>query len=322
MKRILCFALAFAMLLTTSAFAANDAITSIELNGMYYTYNKEAEVFDAVDPEAGLLFNTSYYIFLQEPLASHDVEDLKNYAFKGEFEEGAKYIKSVEFVRVKEDNAGNRRLAIKITTANVLSTESFEIVGEILLRARRTSEIVIGSESVDEVVLLSLDTEISCGTATPADIWDYESDGPVVSFEGIDDDVVIYFGDGVTYEVDARNQKKLYLEYSNDIIDEIYDEYDEYDLTFVLFPSSMDTFRKTGELYIPYEQDKGVPHIYEIDANNCLTEVANAKYDDFDEAFIIKTKTLKDYVISNKALEIAPVVTTPVINNPATGACA
>lgn len=322
MKKFIAFMLVFMMVLSTTAFAAEDRITSIELNGKYYTYDKDAEIFNEVNPEAGLLFNESYYIFLQEPLASHDVDDLKNYAFKGEFEEGAKYIKAVEFVRVKEDNNGDRRLAIKITTANVTTTESFEVVGDILLKARRASEIVIpGNVSADEIILLSLNTEISNGDATPADIWDYETDGPVVTFEGLDEETIIYFGDGVTFEVDVRNQKKLYLEYSNDVIDELYDEYDEYDLTFVLFPSALDTFRKTGELYIPYECEKGTPHIYEIDSNNCLTEVSNARWDDFDEAFTIKTKTLKDYVICDHALQIVT-VTTPIINNPQTGACA
>ena len=84
------------------------------------------------------------------------------------------------------------------------------------------------------------------------------------------------------------------------------------------------SFNKTGEMFMPADAGS---FIYEL-KNGVLVAIPGAEYDEYDEGFYFKTRTLGTYVISDVELAlagsvVAPVVPgAPVVVNPGTGAAA
>ena len=119
----------------------------------------------------------------------------------------------------------------------------------------------------------------------------------------------------VTFTVDTTHQSKLVLAMDTDSIDEVEDKYAAANLDFYVFNGA--TFKKTGELFIP--ADEGT-YLYEI-VDNTAKEV-DAEYDDYDEGFYLKTKTLGAYVVSDVKLATAAATETDTTatTNPTTGA--
>ena len=77
-------------------------------------------------------------------------------------------------------------------------------------------------------------------------------------------------------------------------------------------------------------EDDATLFLYEIKDDGTLAEVAGAEYDDSDEGFYFRTRTLGSYVVSDMELDLGAsdntnedVVVTPVEpTNPSTGAIA
>ena len=102
--------------------------------------------------------------------------------------------------------------------------------------------------------------------------------------------------------------------------------YPNADLSF--FNGNGVTFNRTGEMFIP--ADAGT-FIYEI-KNGVPVEISDAKYDEHDEGFRFKTRTLGSYVVSDVMLDlmsgadvVAPAAPAPgalEAVNPDTGAAA
>jgi hypothetical protein len=121
--------------------------------------------------------------------------------------------------------------------------------------------------------------------------------------------------DDVTFTVDTTHQSDIILAMDCDSIDEVEDKYASANLDFYVFNGA--TFKKTGELFIP--ADEGT-YLYEI-VDNTAKEV-DAEYDDYDEGFYLKTKTLGAYVVSDVKLATAAATETDATatTNPTTGA--
>ena len=129
----------------------------------------------------------------------------------------------------------------------------------------------------------------------------------------VDDD-----DEDVTFTVDTTHQPKIVLSFTTDAIDEVEDKYADANLDFYVFNGA--TFKKTGELFIP--ADEGT-YLYEI--VDGAAKAVDAEYDDYDEGFYLKTKTLGAYVVSDVKLATAEAAavdttTTDTTANPTTGA--
>lgn len=130
--------------------------------------------------------------------------------------------------------------------------------------------------------------------------------------------------DIATFTVDTRGQDKLLLWADNKYDADIAAKYDA-NLEFIKTNGA--TFNRIGELVIYAEEGS---YLYEIKADGTLVE-SKAKYSDYDEAFVLSTRTLGSYVIADEKLEVATagevievvepgtVVETPVVVNPGTG---
>ena len=121
--------------------------------------------------------------------------------------------------------------------------------------------------------------------------------------------------DEVTFTVDTTHQSDIILAMDTDSIDEVEDAYPAANLDFYVFNGA--TFRKTGELFIPADEGE---YLYEV-VDGAVKDV-DAEYDDYDEGFYLKTKTLGAYVVSDTKLAVAAATEADATatTNPTTGA--
>ncbi|MEG2174522.1 MAG: hypothetical protein RR135_03425 [Oscillospiraceae bacterium] len=139
-------------------------------------------------------------------------------------------------------------------------------------------------------------------------------------------EITIVNDETATFTVDTQGQGKLLLAATTKFDADIAAKYPDANLDFLKMNGA--SFNKTGELRI--FADKG-SKLYQIKADGTLVKV-KADYDDVDDAFVIKTRTLGSYVISDVELKVAddskptvdaPVVVVPTVpSNPSTGAAA
>lgn len=116
-------------------------------------------------------------------------------------------------------------------------------------------------------------------------------------FDGKDVDSILITGGNIdfTYEVDASDQKPLYLQVNDKADVDISDKYIDDDLYFINFPGEP-FFDHLGTFsYAVPDPDKKY-YMYQINGKN-LEEV-DARYDRDTECLVFKTRTLGSYVIS------------------------
>ena len=125
----------------------------------------------------------------------------------------------------------------------------------------------------------------------------------VVKFAKDAEDVTLYFGseEDIWYEFDARSQSALNFAFTFDYNREIAADYPEANIDFITWTAQPSTNR-TGTLYITADPDS---FIYEISEDGkTLKEVANAEYNEDEEAWEIRTRKLVGYAISDKELDL------------------
>ncbi|MEG0429206.1 MAG: hypothetical protein RR639_05290, partial [Hydrogenoanaerobacterium sp.] len=162
-------------------------------------------------------------------------------------------------------------------------------------------------------------------------------DGAIVNFEG-QEKIEAYFGDtDVHFDVDAKDQKDLYLHLVTKD-DALTDKFPDADLKVYKFEGNNKTFRRTGKLTIPADMVENkdgkmvAPVLYNYESGK-LTVNKDAKYNSDASCFEIKTNKLGNYVVSAQELKVAeePATDAPVdpvapgtpgtaVPNPDTGA--
>ena len=115
-------------------------------------------------------------------------------------------------------------------------------------------------------------------------------------------------------EVRVYKDDKLYLYNDTDADGDVLKAYadTDADITFLNFPGAP-TFNATAKVYFYKEEGS---YVYGV-KDGKLTEI-NAKWSDDDGAFVLKTRTLGNYVFSDKKLSVA--APSAGSNNPDTGA--
>ena len=137
---------------------------------------------------------------------------------------------------------------------------------------------------------------------------------PLINFDDIDDSdpIEISFNDAdvdIRFVVNAKGQKELFLRYNDDEVEAVVDKYPNATLDFHTFEGNNKTFKRTGKLYIPADEIEGkdgkmvAPYLYEI-VDGKITTV-DAKYDSYNQEFVISTNKLGNYVVSDTKLKTA-----------------
>ncbi len=140
-------------------------------------------------------------------------------------------------------------------------------------------------------------------------------------FEGDLEDLE-FFGGDVIFTVDTANQStRLNLATSASFNSEFAAMYPYANLDFYKF-SAEPSFNRTGELTFYVDASDSVPYIYEVTEDGAVE--TNAVYDEDYEAYVLKTRTLGNYVISDVELVAAeteePTVEEPTVDEPTTEA--
>lgn len=131
-----------------------------------------------------------------------------------------------------------------------------------------------------------------------------------------EDELRFDFDDDAYFTVDTIGQGKILLAADNEFDANIAMIYNAANLDF--FNGNGASFNKLGTLAIPADEGS---HLYRVEKDGKLTKM-NAPYDKDEEAFMVRTRTLGRYVISDVDLKIAEAKPTSPDGtiNPQTGA--
>ena len=105
---------------------------------------------------------------------------------------------------------------------------------------------------------------------------------------------------GAYYEVEVNSQNRMLLKADTKYNSAIAARYPAANIDF--FNGYGASFNRIGELRIPAERGT---HIYLIESDNRLSKVSNATYDSGEECWVVKTRTLGYYAISDRELDIS-----------------
>ncbi len=160
-----------------------------------------------------------------------------------------------------------------------------------------------GSNGFDEI---RVDVNLEVGYASPTDD-NMIPETPAVFKEGDgfsgDSDETFYFeaDDYSWFEVSTNGQGKILLGMDTEFDEDIASKYPEANLDF--WNGNGASFNKIGELHLYAEPGS---YLYQINSNGKLIRPAYS-YDRSEECFVIKTRTLGRYVISDVKLNISSI---------------
>lgn len=187
---------------------------------------------------------------------------------------------------------------IKITTKDSTTTKDIDVVGKVSVGTSKSSAEKDQEVSVDFTL-----TNSEPGNGNHDEATDYVSIDPgeraVVSFaDDASDEFEVEFGDDARFVFNARGQGKLNLAYNTKYNKDFAYDYDDANIDFINFEGEPTTNR-TGTLYIYADEDS---YIYEVTSKGAK-KINGAYYDDDEEAWVIRTRNLTSYAISDKKLK-------------------
>lgn len=186
---------------------------------------------------------------------------------------------------------------VKISTKESTGTKDIDLVGDISIGRTKTS--AKGNEVTLGVTLTNQNNQNAGDyTDVDSDVYIEPGERAVVSFADDAGDVVVEFGDDAWFEFNARGQGKLNLAYNTKYNREFAYDYDDANIDFINFEGEPTTNR-TGTLYIYADEDS---YIYEVTSKGAK-KINGAYYDDDEEAWVIRTRNLTSYAISDKKLK-------------------
>ena len=228
--------------------------------------------------------------------------------------------------------SGKYYYMVAITVEDSSSTSDADIIGTLTLSKSKKPK----ADDIDFDVAINVDWEQSYRKTEDLTITgDYD---PIYSetyyalkFD-CDEEVELGFIDDSTFTVDVSGQPKTLLYFDTDFNSSIAAKYPLAELNF--WNGNGAKFNRTGEMFLSIgDEDYDDYYLYQINSDGSLSEVPNAEYDDADEGFYFKTRTLGSYVVSDMELDTSAtessdesddIVVTPVDPvtpvNPGTGA--
>lgn len=369
MKKFLSMALATAMTMSMAsvAFAADTELNVIinknsALVGNACYYDDEAEDVKSVkydDKHTFVYGDTVYYPLIGKTVADdstfivYESDAVKGLKFKADWQMGKDYVKNVSLVKKKTDGsvlssmgaaattlAGGKSYAyyMAVSIKDSLTTKTTDIYGKISLDKSATKnkaqpdgkyndELDYKSDSFDVNLSVAYNPK---GNNKDND-YTVEKDRKTFYFDNENDEeeIVIIDSDTATFTVDTRGQGKIVMSANNDFNAAISAKYPNANLDFINVEAS-DSFNKIGTLRV-FTPD-GDKYLYALDKDGNITN-AKAKYDSNDECYVMRTRTLGSFVLSDTELDVkTPDVEVPEVKpdvtpkpenkpfNPGTGA--
>ncbi len=357
MKKIFALTLAVAMVLSLAAvaFAADDeyAIWQIDQYGNgYHKFSTDSNWVKTAVGETVNYGNTVYYELSGETFvggaatataqgaAVEKYEAVNGVRINQTWDIGEDWVSKVELVKKKFETSNNYEYFLAITFKSATTaTATQDVVGEIYLKDSTGSNKINrdsanptggGSGETNKLAVnveLKYDDPVASNVGTSsATITDGARKFEFDTLGLEDEELELTFanwGAAASFTVNTIGQGDLVLKATTTYNTEVGALYPEANLDF--YNGNGVSFNKTGEMFIPADEGS---YIYEL-KNGVLVAIAGAEYDEYDEGFYFKTRTLGTYVVSDVALDlagtdvVAPVTPdAPVVVNPSTGAAA
>lgn len=192
----------------------------------------------------------------------------------------------------------------KIDTKESATTKDIDIVGDVYVGTSKSQ-----AQKEDGPFSQGISVDFTLTNSDPGNkefdnVYDYAEVAPgqraVLSFDDDATDVEIEFGDDARFEFNARGQGKLNFAYNTKYNKEFASDYESANIDFINFEGEPTTNR-TGTLYIYVDEDeKG--YIYEV-TDKGAKKINGAEYDYDEQAWVIRTRHLTSYALSDKKLK-------------------
>ena len=188
---------------------------------------------------------------------------------------------------------------IKITTKDSATTKDIDVVGKVSVGTSKSSAEKDQEVSVDFTLTNANTNNPGNYTDREDDVYIEPGERAVVSFaDDASDEFTVEFGDDAYFVFNARGQGKLNLAYNTKYDRDFAYDYDDANIDFINFEGEPTTNR-TGTLYIYADEDS---YIYEVTSKGAK-KINGAYYDDDEGAWVIRTRSLTSYAISDKKLK-------------------
>lgn len=315
MKKIFALALAAVMTagMTTVAFADTGksglALTNGNNNDAYIYYDKDGKdgikKDEVIKPEDDDVIKGGKTLYIPIFKSSKDTASLKTDAVTSKDDvEGwkvdadwsvGKPAKKPYITSVKIDGTYVYAVAIELPESE---NKAQDLVGDITLYSTRTGNDGDKKDTNYTKDQRTVDFSIEYGFKTEAfDEVDDFADAQIVDFDDVDGEETLDFGDYMSFEVNLDGQKKLNLKNNTDYQAEIADLDESANMDFINFVETP-SFNKVGTAYIYADADT---FVYEV-VDGKLKAI-DADYNEDYEAWEFKTRTLGNYVISDKEID-------------------
>ncbi|MEG2174677.1 MAG: hypothetical protein RR135_04230, partial [Oscillospiraceae bacterium] len=193
---------------------------------------------------------------------------------------------------------GNQRSAyfVEVTLKPGSSTASRDLYGTITLTQSGTYKV---SETLDAFMTVSYsnigsnNNDIITKTPSVYSISNggFTEDEQIFTFEA---------DDNSTFTVDTSGADKALLGMNTNFDSTISGKYPSANFDF--YNGNGGSFNRVGEWFIPAKQGN---YLYQVNSDGTLSQAKNAEYDRNADGFLVKTRTLGRYVVSDQKLKLS-----------------
>ena len=281
---------------TSGYYDVRDGVDVVVYNGIVYVPYEASDLSHKltkadVDGTNATQFSTKKVTWVIDEIEDFAKTYNSGIKYDVSINDGSTYVESVSVYKYLDE------LRLKIVTADKYYTGM-----------KKFSFTVTATSALNKNVKVSTFVkEMGVGQAAADaedgfDAWET----PIFDTSGIEEteEVVITWLDDAEFEVTIDpNQKSLNLTYTNGAVDEIIDAFPNTDMDFYRWEDAP-RFNRIGTLYLYSDkEDADDYYLYAINSDGTLRLIKDA-WDDREEAFVITTRTLGQYVASADKLDI------------------
>ncbi|WMJ84383.1 hypothetical protein ACS3UN_07470 [Oscillospiraceae bacterium LTW-04] len=228
----------------------------------------------------------------------------KSVRVTSDWEEGRNYVSDVDVVKmrvhseIKGATTNSMRyiyfLAVRIKKGS--STQNRDVLGTVKLKKSGSDGFEFTTDVNLEIGYTSAsNSDAGEGVITSTPTTFKEGDG----FDAEDDFIFDFEDDSDSrFVVDTNSQGSIVLSFNNEPDEDLFDDYPNAELWF--YNGNYASFNRVGDLFLGYPNDDG--YVYEVSKSGKLTRI-DPEYDEYEEAYKIRTRTLGRYVISDTRLK-------------------
>lgn len=198
-------------------------------------------------------------------------------------------------------NGGSGRYGyfLAITTRETTSTSAKDFAADITLKKSS------GTDSSDGGASYAFEYKVNAAFAVQyPTTFDFNvlNKYQIFDLRDVEDEQTFDFDkiSGAYFEVEVNSQNRMLIKADAKYNSTVASKYPNANIDF--FNGYGANFNRIGELHIPAEPGT---HIYVIESDSRLSKVSNATYDSGEECWVIKTRTLAHYAISDRELDVS-----------------